>query len=162
MKLMKGVPMQIMFNGKSYTSLEEMPANERQAYEQMFQIFKDENGNGIPDFLEGDIAKSVMTVVTNLVYYDGKVYNGLNERPPEARQKVEQAFAKLNQLGIVTAVPSAQKAAPFEPAFQSSKPLLQQEPTIQESGGNRWVLIVGFLAALLLCAVALAVVLFLR
>ncbi len=154
--------MQIMFNGKSYTSLEEMPANERQAYEQMFQIFKDENGNGIPDFLEGDIAKNVMTAVTNVVNYDGKVYNGLNELPPEARQKVEQAFAKLNQLGIVTAVPSAQKAAPFEPAFQSSKPLLQQEPTIQESGGNRWVLIVGFLAALLLCAVALAVVLFLR
>ena len=53
--------MQIMFNGKTYNSLEEMPANERMAYEQMQKIFVDANGNGIPDFLEGDIAKNVMT-----------------------------------------------------------------------------------------------------
>jgi hypothetical protein len=154
--------MQILFNGKTYTSLEEMPANERQAYESMFQIFTDKNGNGIPDFLEGDVAKNVMTSFTNVVNYDGKVYNGLNELPLEARQKVEQAFAKLNQLGIITAVPSAQKAAPFEPAFQSSKPLLSQEPAIQESGGTRWLVILGFLGAMLICAVALAVLLFLR
>ena len=154
--------MQIIFNGKTFNSPDEMPANERVAYEQMQKIFVDANGNGIPDFLEGDVAKNVMTAITSVVNYDGKVYNGLNELPTEARQKVEQAFAKLNQLGIVTVVPSAQKAAPFEPAFQSSKPLLQQEPAIQESGGTRWMLIVGFLAALLICAVALAVVLFLR
>jgi len=41
--------MQIIFNNKTYNSLEEMPANEREAYESMFKIFKDENGNGIPD-----------------------------------------------------------------------------------------------------------------
>lgn len=156
--------MQILFNGKTYTSPDEMPANERQAYEQMFQIFTDANGNGIPDFLEGDVAKNVMTAVTNMVNYDGKLYDGLNELPPEARQKVEQAFAKLNQLGIVTANPSMQvsnKAAqPFEPAFQPSKPLISQEPAIQEGGGNRWMLIVGFLAALLVCAVAIAVAIF--
>ena len=50
--------MQIIFNGKTYNSLEEMPANERQAFEQMQQIFVDANGNGIPDFMEGDISRT--------------------------------------------------------------------------------------------------------
>jgi hypothetical protein len=158
--------MQIIFNGKTYNSPDEMPANERQAYEQMFQIFTDKNGNGIPDFLEGDIAKNVMTAVTSNINFNSKVYNNLNELPPDARQKVQEAFAKLNQLGIVTANPSmpvsGQSARAFEPAFQPSKPLIPQEPVVQKNGGNRWMLIIGFLAAMLICAVAVAIVLFMR
>ncbi len=88
--------MQIIFNGKNYNSLEEMPANERMAYEQMQKIFVDANGNGIPDFLEGDVAKNVMTAFTSVINYDGKVYNTMDELPAEARQKVQDAFAKLN------------------------------------------------------------------
>jgi hypothetical protein len=152
--------MQIIFNGKTYNSVDEMPANERQAYEQMFQIFTDANGNGIPDFLEGDIAKNVMTAFTNVVHYDGKVYNSMDDLPPEARQKLQDAFAKLNQMGIVTAAPSAQQTPSFEPAFKPSRPLISQEPTIQESGGRNWLVIVGFLGAVLICAVAVAVAIF--
>ena len=147
--------MQIVFNNKTYNSLEEMPANERQAYEQMFQIFKDENGNGIPDFLEGDIAKNVSAAFTNVVHFNGKVYNNLDELPPDARQKVQDAFAKLNQLGIVANLPADSSVRP-------SAPLLQQEPVIEESGSKSWMLIVGFLAALLICAVVFAVITFLR
>ena len=158
--------MQIIFNGKSYSSLEEMPANEREAYEGMFHIFKDANGNGIPDFLEGDIAKNVTTAFTNVVHYDGKVYNNLDELPPEARQKVQAAFVKLNNLGLIAGPPtgaSTRSNPPaFEPAFKSSKPLLQQEPVIEESGGRNWPVILGFLGALLLCAAAFAVYLFMR
>jgi hypothetical protein len=152
--------MQIIFNGKTYNNVDEMPANERQAYESMFQIFTDANGNGIPDFLEGDIAKNVMTAFTNVVHYDGKIYNSMDDLPPEARQKVQDAFAKLNQLGIITAAPSAQKTSAFEPAFQPSRPLISQEPTIQEGGGRNWLIIVGFLGAVLICAVAIAVAIF--
>ena len=152
--------MQIIFNGKTYNSVNEMPANERQAYEQMFQIFTDKNGNGIPDFLEGDIAKNVMTAFTNVVNYDGKVYNNMDELPPEARQKLQDAFAKLNQMGIVTAATSTQQTPAFEPAFKPSKPLIPQEPTFQESGGRNWLIIVGFLGAMLVCAVVIAVAIF--
>jgi hypothetical protein len=153
--------MQINFNGKTYNDIDEMPANERQAYEQILQIFTDANGNGIPDFLEGDIARNVITAFTNVVHYDGKTYNSLGELPADARQKVHDAFAKLNQYGVVSAG-EAKPAQPFEPAFQPSKPLLQQEPAIQESSSRNWMLIVGFLAVLLLCAVAFAFVMFLR
>lgn len=150
--------MQITFNGKSYNSIEEMPANERQAYESMFQIFKDENGNGIPDFMEGDMVKNVMNAFTSNVVYNGKVYTNMDELPPEARQKLNDAMGKLNQLGVVTNVPAAQTRQPFDPAFKPSKPLIPQEPVIEES--RNWVVIIGFLAALLVCAVGIAIGIF--
>lgn len=153
--------MQINFNGKTYNSVEEMSANERQAYESMFQIFKDANGNGIPDFLEGDVAKNVMTAFTSNVVYNGKTYSNMDELPAEARQKLNDAMGKLNQLGIVTNIPATQAKQAFEPAFKSSRPLIPQEPAIQEGGGKNWVVIIGFLAAVLVCAVGIAVTIFL-
>ena len=45
----------ISFNGKTYNSLEEMPADQRAAYEQVMSFMKDENNNGIPDMFEGDV-----------------------------------------------------------------------------------------------------------
>ena len=152
--------MQITFNSKTYNSIDEMPANEREAYQSMFKIFKDENGNGIPDFLEGDVAKNVMTAFTSNVVYDGKVYTNMDELPADARQKLNDAMGKLNQMGIVTNVPDKWAKQGFEPAFKSSQPLIPQEPVIQDGGGRNWILIVGFLGAILFCAVAIAVVLF--
>jgi hypothetical protein len=156
--------MQIMFNGKTYNSLEEMPANERQAYEQLQQIFVDANGNGIPDFLEGDVAKKVITAFSSVVNYDGKVYNSLDELPPETRQKVQDAFAKLNEMGIINpnaATQDSSKHPAFEYAFQPSKPLLQQEPT--GSGTTRGlVIIIAVIAALIVCGAGAALFLFLR
>lgn len=155
--------MQIIFNGKTFNSLEEMPANERMAYEQMQKIFVDANGNGIPDFLEGDVAKNVMTAFTNVVNYDGKVYNSLDELPADTRQKVQDAFAKLNQMGIVTAasVQGNVKPPAFEPAFQPSKPLIPQEPAIGEASRARGMLIIAIAVALLICAIGAALFFFL-
>jgi len=163
--------MQILFNGKSYASLDEMPANERQAYENLQQIFVDANGNGIPDFMEGDVARKVMSAFTstNVADANGRVYTSLEELPPEVREKVERAFSKLSQLGIIVPAsfptdsppPGPASGAAFEPAFGPSKPLIPQEPTIQESGGRTWLFLL--LSALILCGLAgLAVYLFLR
>ena len=152
--------MQITFNSKTYNSIDEMPANEREAYQSMFKIFKDENGNGIPDFLEGDVAKNVMTAFTSNVVYDGKVYTNMDELPADARQKLNDAMGKLSQLGIVTKIPATQSKPPFEPALKSSQPLIASEPVFDNGGGRNWILIVGFLGAILVCAVAIAVVLF--
>lgn len=158
--------MQIIFNGKSYNSLEEMPANEREAYESMFKIFQDANGNGIPDFLEGDIAKNVTTAFSNAVHYNGAVYSNLDELPPEAREKVKAAFVKLNHLGLIEGAQMGASAQPkppaFEPAFKPSKPLIPQEPVVEEVGGRNWLVILGFLGALLVCAVVFAVFMFMR
>jgi hypothetical protein len=156
--------MQIVFNSKTYNSLEEMPANERQAYEQLQQIFVDANGNGIPDFLEGDSAKNVITAITSAVNHDGKVYNSLKELPPETCQKVQDAFAKLNEMGIVNlnaATQDSSKHPAFEYALQPSKPLLQQEPT--GSGTTRGlVIIIVVVVALIVCGAGAALFLFLQ
>ena len=127
--------MQIIFNGKSYNSVEEMPDNERQAYQHMVQIFKDENGNGIPDFMEGDMVKNIMTAFSGNVNFNGKVYASLEELPPDAKEKVQKAFDKLKQLGIAADMTelqaSAKSPAVFDPAFPPSEPMLPQEPVIQ-------------------------------
>jgi len=91
----------ISFNGKTYNSLEEMPVNERQAYEQIANMLVDKNGNGIPDFLEGDMVKNVITAFTSSVSFNGQTYSGINELPPDVRAKVQGAFEKLSEFGIV-------------------------------------------------------------
>jgi hypothetical protein len=158
--------MQIMFNGKTYNSLEEMPANERQAYEQMQKIFVDADGNGIPDFLEGDVAKKVITAFSSVVNYDGKVYNSLDELPPETRQKVQEAFAKLKETGIINpnaATHDSSNPPAFEYAFQPSKPLIPQEPAIGEVSKERGlVIIVAVVVALIVCGAGAAFFLFLQ
>ncbi len=157
--------MQINFNGKTYNSLDEMPANERQAYEHLQKIFVDANGNGIPDFMEGDVASKIITAFsTNVVDFNGQTYNNINDLPPETKQKVEAAFAKLQQMGLVSpqamsGISSSQPQIDFEPAFAPSKPIIPQEPTIQEvKGPNFMGIALALIAALVVCGIAAAAV----
>ncbi|MCC7118601.1 MAG: hypothetical protein IT310_08765 [Anaerolineales bacterium] len=90
----------IIFNGKTYNSLEEMSPEMRQAYEQITGALVDKNGNGIPDFLEGDVLKNITSAYTSAINLNGQTYNNLNELPPEARQRVQNALEKVNQLGL--------------------------------------------------------------
>lgn len=157
----------ITFNGKVYNSLEEMPSNERQAYEHMMKIFVDANGNGIPDFLEGDIVKNVMVAAKN-ISADGKIYEGMNELPNELRAKIQTAFEKMNELEVVTKNTSPMmmevnsvQVTPKEPDAQS-QPFVSREfsPAIEEeksSSALPWVLGV---AALLFCLALAAFALF--
>lgn len=156
----------IIFNGRTYNNVDEMPVNERQAFEQLSSMFVDKNGNGIPDFLEGDMARKVMTAFTSNVNFNGQTYNSVNDLPPEMRDKVQGAFEKLSQLGIVSKVSpmTAQglTSQPVqEPVFRSSEPMISREysPTIQEDKGSpfKWILIGVGLA---LCIFAVAVVIF--
>lgn len=43
----------IVVNGRTYSSLDEMPPEARAAYQQMMGVFADKDGNGVPDILEG-------------------------------------------------------------------------------------------------------------
>lgn len=157
----------IMFNGKSYSSLEEMPPNDRQAYEQMMSIFVDANGNGIPDFLEGDIVQNVMTAVTSNIHFNGQVYDGMNELPVDVREKIQGAFEKMTELGIVTKTDSPvvigfnSDQASKDPQIQS-RPFISREfsPAIEEDKGSNalpWIL-AGI--ALLFCLVLAAFAVF--
>lgn len=154
--------MQIMFNGKTYNSLEEMPVNERTAYEQMQKIFVDANGNGIPDFLEGDVAQKVISAFTSTINYEGKIYNNLDELPAEARQKLQAAFIKLNQMGILgpNAAPKESSMSPaFDFAFKPSAPLIPREPAVEKGGSKlTWLILVIALLGLVIAGAAVAVI----
>lgn len=148
----------IIFNGKSYQSIEEMPVNERQAYEQVMNILVDKNGNGIPDFLEGDIVKNVMSSFARSIKYNGQIYEGMNELPEDVRQKTEGAFNKMNEFGVLSAGASSMSAQANEAQIGQqtqtrSQPFISREynPAIQEESGANWTTWILIGVVLMLC-----------
>jgi hypothetical protein len=95
---------EIIVNGKMYTSVDEMPPEIRQAYEQAMSVLADKNQNGVPDILEGvmatdgiNVQTTPITISSSQFIVDGKTYSSVDELPPEARAKYEQAMAKLGK-----------------------------------------------------------------
>lgn len=137
----------IIFNGKTYTRIEDMPADERQAFEQMSKMFVDANGNGIPDFLEGDIVQNILAAhsTKTQISADGKTYHTLENLPPELRQSVDSAFQMLSNMGILKDMPDMQPK-PFsrEPQFES-RPFVPKGSTAikEEDGRSTFVLVLG-------------------
>ena len=153
----------IQFNGKTYNSIAEMPATERQAYEQLMVAFKDENQDGIPDIFQGDVVSNLIkaAATTNIVV-DGKQVGGLNQMTQEQRIKLEKGMSVLKKVGIISEIPNLNRGMhPSHPEampvwddteIRASKPLFQQKSTIQEdSGGSRLIMIAFILVGLLAC-----------
>jgi hypothetical protein len=97
----------ISFNGKTYNDLAEMPAAERQAYEQLMVHFKDENQDGIPDIFQGDVVSNIVNAVasTNIVV-DGKRVGGFQNLTQEQRIKLERGMSMLQKLGVIQEMPN--------------------------------------------------------
>lgn len=155
----------ITFNGKTYNNLEEMPPEDRQAYEQIANMLVDKNGNGIPDFLEGDIVKNISNIYTaaSSIHFDGNTYNNVNELPPDVQAKVQSAFVKMGDMGLVpkeSAEEHASRHHIHNDAYAQSTPFVSREynPVIQEDKGSSiltWLLIgIGFMACLGIAVVA--------
>lgn len=138
--------MSIIFNGKTYNNLEDMPANERQAFEQMSQMFVDKNGNGIPDFLEGDLAKNIITASSSTFVYNGKTYNNLNEMPEDIRNKVHMAFDMMSGMGMVSKTAFVQEKSTASKSFIA--PGNSSSVIEEDQGSNVFPYILG---AIVLC-----------
>ena len=115
----------IKFNGKTYNNIEEMPANERRAFERISQIFVDKNGNGIPDFLEGDVAMKVINASSGSFSIQNQTYNSVNEMPPELQEKVRSSVRLMSKLGMLS------KSASEE--LERSGMLDQGQPAVSKS-----------------------------
>jgi hypothetical protein len=156
---------QIHFNGKTYNDLAEMPATERQAYEQLTAIFKDENQDGIPDMFQGDIIGNLLKAAATKVIVDGKQVSGLGEMSQEQRAKFQKGMAKLKELGIISQVPdlsSESQAASWENAdIRPSQPIIPTRSAIEEDTGGRMNVLVALLVALVVCVAGVAVFLIL-
>lgn len=153
----------ITFNGKTYNSPDEMPANERKAYEQMMGMFVDKNGNGIPDFLEGDLVQNVLSAHSTNVNVNGMTVHNLDDLPPELRQKVDGAFQMLSNMGILTDQPQTPQIS-REPQI-ASKPFAAQPSSVMEEDHGTSIfsiIVISILVCLGLAAATIAVWVFMN
>jgi hypothetical protein len=148
----------ISFNGKTYNSIEDMPANDRQVFEQMSHMFVDANGNGIPDFLEGDVVQNVLAVhaARKNINVNGQTFHSLEDLPPDLRQSVDSAFQILSNMGVLQGMPTGQTPpVSREPQFES-KPFVPPGSNVieEERGMSTFTLVLGGIVLCFILAVA--------
>lgn len=171
-------PKVIVIDGKTYNSVEEMPTDIRQKYEQAMQTLGDANNNQIPDAFETlnifadkdkdgapDVLENITTghhVVNSMkIIVDGKEFDGLENLPPEAHARYEEAMGKLdaNRNGIPDFVEGMMNTSDqnvmsvsssvVETPRRSSPP--SSSPTITPDTSNGWMLMLAGLFIFLLC-----------
>jgi hypothetical protein len=99
----------IIFNGKTYTSVESMPEDVRQAYQDAVAQFADADKNGIPDILERGGAGNVIAIQQSSISFNGREYKSVGEMPAIVRRVFEFAVsqADANRNGIPDALEAA-------------------------------------------------------
>lgn len=122
----------IVFNGQEYESIDAMPAEIRRLYEQVAGMLADADGDGMPDAFQQTMQAQVMTASQYVV--DGQVYHRLEDLPPEARRRYEQAMAQFdtNQDGVPDMLAGVMGGAPVSahPAESGSPAPLSSATTI--------------------------------
>lgn len=175
-------PRIIVIDGKTYNSVNEMPADVRQRYEQALASLRDQDGNRVPDVLESsnvladknrdgipDMLENTAgaPIIANAmkVLFDGREYSSLDDLPPDARAKYEQAMGTLdaNRNGIpdfvegMMGMPQPQsKVSVSAPSFDADttrhakRQPMPVTPTIEPDRSNG--LLLALLAVVLLFA----------
>jgi hypothetical protein len=80
--------MRIIFNGREYDGVEQMPPEIRRTYLEVVGMVGDADGDGVPDVAQPPRAGPV--AVKESIFYNGRQYNDRSELPPEVRQALEQ------------------------------------------------------------------------
>jgi hypothetical protein len=155
----------IIFNGKAYDSVDEMPPDHRRAYESIMGVMADKNRNGMPDILEGLPAAGTQMASSMQIFFEGKMYSGLIDLPPEARARYDQAMGKLDRDkdGVIDFMQGAgtMTAVTGTGVPQTSPP--PRSPSPAEGSPDRRLVVVGVVIGALLCTLAgLAAMLLLR
>ena len=178
-------PKTIVIDGKTYHSVEEMPPKIREKYEQALRSLGDANSNQIPDAFETmnilgdkdkngvpDVLESIVAgqaaVSSMKIVIDGKEFDGLENLPPEARARYEEAMGKMdaNRNGIPDFVEgmfnTANQNVVTTSGYTSETPRrsvpLPTSPTITPDTSNGWMLLLAGLFLFMLCVVSAAAI----
>jgi hypothetical protein len=156
-------PNLIVIDGKTYTSPNEMPPDVRAKYEKAMRPLRDQDRDGVPDLFNAASSTQVVSS-TNKFVVDGREYKGIEDLPPEARAKYEQAMGMLDKNrngipdfveGMLGMTPQA-PASPNKPAPPTPRPASRvpqtASPTISPDTSNGWMLVLAGVFLLLLCA----------
>lgn len=158
---------QIHFNGKTYNDLADMPAKERQMYEQLMSALRDEDNNGLPDILEGDVVSNIIAMARKSGYGNEEQVAALEDISPEMRVRISKGIAKLQEFGLLsglqdlaqeaTQASQADAAPTWEDAeIRPSRPVVQTQSVIEEDRSPRWILVLGILAAIAILLAGIA------
>ena len=168
----------IVIDGKTYTSVDEMPEDVRRMYEHAMRGVGDSNHDGVPDRLETlttptdqnntgrpdslETMGSNMLSASTKIIVDGAEYNRFDELPQEVRAKYEQAMGPLdaNRNGVPDFLEgmmnSSNQVATVQPAHavpapRVSKPL-PSNPPIEPESTSGWRIALFALAVTGVCA----------
>lgn len=99
----------IIFNGKTYTNVEDMPEEIRQAYHQALAQFADADKNGVPDIMERGATGNVIAIQQSSITFNGREYKSTGEMPAIVRRLFEMAMGQTdaNRNGIPDALETA-------------------------------------------------------
>ncbi len=90
------------FNGKIYSSYDEMPLEEKIKYDSIHGPLADPDGNGRANFEEDEFFQSMMRGDQNGVTFRGVTYRSFDEMPEDIRPKLKYAFDQLTQMGMIS------------------------------------------------------------
>jgi RNase P/RNase MRP subunit p29 len=92
----------IVFNGREYSSADDMPPDVREAFERTMRLTADSDRNGVPDVFEGRDG-NVTSVTRQKIVVNGREYGSVEEMPPDVRQAYERmrsAFVDSDRDGV--------------------------------------------------------------
>jgi len=180
-------PKLIVIDGKTYQSVNEMPPDVRQKYEQAMRSMRDTDGDRLPDAFESthpladqdrdgmpDVLESMMSNSVSAgamkVVVDGKEFNSIDALPPEARARYEEAMGKMdaNRNGIpdflegMINTPKQTVNVSTNPGIETQprapRQPLSTSPTITPDTSSGWMLALAGLFLFLLCVAGAAAV----
>lgn len=176
-------PRLIVIDGKTYQSVDEMPEDVRRQYQQALGSLKDGNRNNMPDSLEqttafgdqdmnvdpgafGNAAPASVFAGGMKILVNGREFNSIDDLPPEARARYEQAMGILDKNrngmpdfleGMVDSPPQPVTAIPRD---RTEMPLrstpMPVSPTITPDTSNGWMLALAGAFLLGLCVLGAA------
>lgn len=122
----------ITFNGKQFSSTDDMPPDVRAAYDRAMAALKGGNIGGIKPTVNVSFKTNVKFV------HEGKTYSSLDEMPPEVRGKYQAAIQTIDKDSdgipdfLESGVPSATGEGLPTPSTieQSTFPVTDQPPVI--------------------------------
>jgi hypothetical protein len=171
-------PKVLVIDGKTYHSVEEMPEDVREKYEQTIRSLDDVNNNQILDAFEtlnifadhdkdgvSDVLENLTASHTSMssikIVIDGKEFDGLENLPPEARARYEEVMGKLdtNRNGVPDVVEgminnshqTAKRSVSASVNTPHQSAAVPVSPTITPDTSNGWMLVLAGLLLLGLC-----------
>jgi len=84
----------IVFNGREYSSADDMPPDVREAFERTMRFAADSDRDGVPDVFEGRNG-NVTSVTRQKIVVNGREYGSVDEMPPDVRQAYERMRSAL-------------------------------------------------------------------